>query len=160
MDSVDVTSAVEPSEGFQTSTAVREHHGVSGTGGVSNAVAGAVVVSGECADVQADPDVRQEKAVVLREPARFAALKTRSLWRQLASAEAIGLTLFFTANVLILQLYLGALRSHADVAKAASMDADAAPYWRTMVLVELTYHRCLQSSSPPRTIKNTPNLGN
>jgi hypothetical protein len=46
--------------------------------------------------------------VVLRVPARFAALKQKSLWRQLVSAEAIYLTLFFTANVLILQLYLGA----------------------------------------------------
>ena len=108
-EAVDVTSAVEPSEGVQTSTAVREHHGVDDRA-AGSAVAGSVVVHTEgVSGAGADPDRGQEKAVVLREPARFAALKTRSLWRQLASAEAIGLTLFFTAHVLILQLYLGAL---------------------------------------------------
>ncbi len=110
VEAADVTPAVAPSEGFQTSTAVREHRGVDDDRGAGTAVAGSVVVHAEgAAGPGPDPDRGQEKAVILREPARFAALKTRSLWRQLASAEAIGLTLFFTAHVLILQLYLGAL---------------------------------------------------
>ena len=108
-EAVGMTPAVEPSEGFHTSTAVWEHHGVHGDSGAGAAVAGSVAVHVEGASGAGDEmDSGQEKALVLREPARFAALKTRSLWRQLASAEAIGLTLFFTAHVLILQLYLGA----------------------------------------------------
>ncbi len=107
-EAADATPAVEPSEGFQTSTAVREHHGVDDDRGAGTAVAGSVVVHTEgVSGAGPDPEAKQEKAVILREPARFAALKTRSLRRQLASAEAIGLTLFFTAHVLILQLYLG-----------------------------------------------------
>ena len=118
VEAADVTPTIEPSEGFQTLTAVREHHGVDDDRGAGTAaVAGSVVVHTDgVADAGPDPDNRQEKAVVLREPARFAALKTRSLWRQLLSAEAIGLTLFFTAHVLILQLYLGTPPRHAHEA--------------------------------------------
>ena len=139
-----VAAAVQPSQGFQTSTAVRDVHagvvvgsiaevpGYSSAGTDTTSPGSGAASGGSTAgfgpgpgpgpggaDLESVPGTarsgsgavnRQEKAVVLREPARFAALKQKSLWRQLVSAEAIYLTLFFTANVLILQLYLGAHR--------------------------------------------------
>ena len=130
---VGVAMAVAPSEGFQTSTAMRDTHdgnvagplaagpgtavipGSRAAGGGTNVAEYPPAVDGTDLESVSAPGSaapgpldRLEKAVVLREPARFAALKQKSLWRQLASAEAIYLTLFFTANVLILQLYLGA----------------------------------------------------
>ena len=52
------------------------------------------------------PQTDAAAVVVVRESVRFTALKGLSVWRQMVSPEAVGLALFFTINVVILQLYL------------------------------------------------------
>lgn len=48
-----------------------------------------------------------KRAVVVRESQRFGELRLQPFWKQICSPEAIGMTIFFTLNVLVLQFYLG-----------------------------------------------------
>lgn len=63
-----------------------------------------------------------KEAVVIPEAARFAALKSASLKRQLVSPEVLGMAAFFTVSVVVLQLYLGAPRLCRWVSDAKRVD--------------------------------------
>ena len=42
------------------------------------------------------------------EPRRFVELRKQSFWKQVKSAESLGMGMFYTLNVFFIQFYLGA----------------------------------------------------
>lgn len=68
--------------------------------------------SGPCSNGSTEhEDVSGRKElVVVPEAAKFAALKTVSMWRQLRSPVVLGLGIYFLVSVVVLQLYLGTSR--------------------------------------------------